>query len=257
MPHDMNPSPSADGPDATGTSGRAPGAGRSTAPGSTHAAGNTPAPGTAPRRTGTRWRVVDIVVAAIIGVAAGVVFLAWSSSVYPVFSSWSSVAFPPALGLIAGMWVLAGPLGGLIIRKPGAALFCELLAATTEAALGSQFGPQILITGTLQGLGAELVFWWLRRRQARGARRLAAYTLTTALLAGLGSGIAMSVGDIVILYPAWAPMHQLTYAVLGWISATALAGGLSWLIYRAILPTGALSSFASGRDARPTRDAAA
>ncbi|GAA2099624.1 ECF transporter S component [Brevibacterium salitolerans] len=250
MPHDMNPSPSADGPAAAGTSGRAPGAGHSPVPGSTHTLGTTPG------RTGTRWRVVDIVVCAILGVAVGVVFLGWSV-LSPIFDTWFAV-YPPLFGLVAGMWVLAAPLGGLLIRKPGAALFCEMIAAATEAALGSRFGLIILVTGALQGLGAELVFWWLRRRQARrGLPATSGHTLTTTLLAGLGAGVAMSVGDTVLLYAAWSFDQKLVYAVLGWVSAVVLAGGLSWLIYRAILPTGALSSFASGRDARPTRDAAA
>ena len=49
-------------------------------------------------------------------------------------------------------------LGMLIIRKPGAALFCETVAATGELIMGSQYGTTVLISGILQGLGAELIF---------------------------------------------------------------------------------------------------
>lgn len=204
--------------------------------------GRAPSPGSA----GTRWRVVDIVVTAILGVAVGVVFLGWSV-LSPVFDAWFA-AYPPLRGLIAGMWVLAAPLGGLLIRKPGAALFCEMIAAATEAAAGSRFGMVILLTGALQGLGAEVVFWWLRRRRLRQGKPAASgHTLWTTLAAGLGAGVAMSIGDNIIFNAAWSLDQMLVYAVLGWISGIVLAGGLSWLIYRALLPTGALSAFASGR----------
>ncbi|MFX6269949.1 ECF transporter S component, partial [Acinetobacter baumannii] len=73
-----------------------------------------------------RWRVVDIVVASVIGVAAGVVFWAWGQAWTPLSTA---LAFLPGLeGLLAGGWLFAGVLGGLVIRKPGAALYAEVVA---------------------------------------------------------------------------------------------------------------------------------
>ena len=77
-------------------------------------------------------------------------------------------------------------LGMLIIRKPGAALFCEAVAATGELIMGSQYGTTVLISGILQGLGAELVF---------AAFRYKKFNLPVALLAGAGAGLFCGLND--------------------------------------------------------------
>src|SRR5690606_27281412 len=78
-------------------------------------------------RTRRQWRVVDIVVASVVAVACGVIFWAWGLA-WPALSL--PLAFLPGLsGLLAGGWLFAGVLGALITRKPGAALFTELVAA--------------------------------------------------------------------------------------------------------------------------------
>jgi energy-coupling factor transport system substrate-specific component len=62
-----------------------------------------------------RWRVVDIVVAAVLGVAIGLVFWAWNV----VGGAWfgAADALTPGLGGIAvGIWLIGGVFGGLVIR---------------------------------------------------------------------------------------------------------------------------------------------
>src|SRR5256885_4533124 len=89
------------------------------------------------------WRTVDIVVAAVIAVAFGVVFWAWNAlwaTTSPAFA-----ALPAAQYLISGVWLIPAVLGGLVIRKPGAALFCELLAAIVSALIGSPCGLGALL----------------------------------------------------------------------------------------------------------------
>ena len=49
-------------------------------------------------------------------------------------------------------------LAPLIIRKPGAALFAEMVAAGVSALLGSLWGVDTLLSGFVQGAAAELVF---------------------------------------------------------------------------------------------------
>jgi energy-coupling factor transport system substrate-specific component len=90
------------------------------------------------RRPNLRWRVVDIVVASVLGVASGVIFWAWGLAWGPLGAL---LAFTPGLdGLLAGGWLFAGVLGALVVRKPGAALFTELLAALVESMIGNQWG---------------------------------------------------------------------------------------------------------------------
>ncbi|WP_349827212.1 ECF transporter S component [Brevibacterium litoralis] len=183
-----------------------------------------------------RWRVVDVVVASVLAVALGVVFWAWSTG-WSVLSL-PFAAFPPAAGLLTGIWVLAGPVGGLVIRKPGAALYCEVLAAAISAVLGTQWGMQVLVSGLIQGLGAELVFALLLYRR---------WGILPALLSGLGAGLFLAVGENVMYNALWAPTWQWVYAGCAAVSGIVLAGLLAHVLVRGLARTGALSAFAAGR----------
>ncbi|GAB4099602.1 ECF transporter S component [Sinomonas halotolerans] len=194
--------------------------------------------------TGTgRWRVVDIVVGALLAVAGGVLFWAWSNGVYPPLSAGLIAAYAPLGGLISGGWVLPAVLGGLIIRKPGAALFVETVAATGELLMGSPYGTTVLISGIVQGLGAELVFAAFRYRR---------FTLPVAGLAGAGAGLFMGLNDCFAPW-GWNIAYELgdKFAYIGCTVASGIviAGLVSWLATRGLAKTGALSSFASRRAA--------
>ena len=110
-----------------------------------------------------KWRVVDIVVAAILAVASGVIFWGWDIVCTAPLTLFEGVT-PGFEGLLNGFWLFAGPLAAIIVRKPGAALFAETLAAFLELTLGNQWGVGgSLIVGIIQGLGAEIgfaVFAW-------------------------------------------------------------------------------------------------
>ncbi len=86
-----------------------------------------------------KWRVVDIVVAAIIAVASGVIFWGWDIVCSAPLALFEGVT-PGFEGLLNGFWLFAGPLAAIIVRKPGAALFAETLAAFLELTLGNQWG---------------------------------------------------------------------------------------------------------------------
>ena len=109
-----------------------------------------------------RYRTIDLVIPAMVGVAFGVVFMGWDV-VYIAPSA--AIGAVPLLGILGGPWLLAGVVGGLLVRRPGAALLTELIAAAVEAIPGTQWGWTTLISGTLQGLGVELalaLFLWRR-----------------------------------------------------------------------------------------------
>lgn len=188
----------------------------------------------------SRWRVVDIVVASVLGVAVGVVF--WALGV-----SWNIVGeplkavLPGFQGIVAALWVLGGPLGALIIRKPGAALFVEILAATVSALIGSQWGWGTVWSGIIQGLGAELVFLAVRYRVWR---------LPVAILAGIIAGAAMAINEIFVYYAGADTSFVIIYTVSAMVGGALLAGVLPWFIMKALAATGALGRFASGRTDR-------
>ncbi|WP_022881045.1 ECF transporter S component [Gryllotalpicola ginsengisoli] len=195
----------------------------------------------AARRTpDPRWRPVDIIVAAVLAVAAGVVFWVWDLVSNPVGAP-IEAALPGLQGIINGPWLFAGVLVGLVVRKPGAALFGELVAASVSALLGTVWGPLTLVSGLVQGAGAEALFALLLYRR---------WGLGAALLGGLGAGIGESILDLTVWYPGAKPLFDVLYAATTMLSGTVIAGLGSWLLVRALARTGALSRFASGREAR-------
>ncbi len=207
---------------------------------SQQSSGATPT-ASAPRARLLRWRVTDIVVASVLAVACALIFWLWNNAVYPAASA-ATVAAPQFTPLISGGWLIAGVLGGLIIRKPGAALYTELLAAIISAFIGSAgFGITVVYSGLVQGLGAELVFLLLMYKR---------WNLPTALLAGAVSGLFMGIYEVIVWNPEYTAGNKLIYVICAVISGTLLAGLVSWLLTRALAKTGVLSSLASGRQAR-------
>ncbi len=187
------------------------------------------------------WRTVDIVVAAVIAVAFGVIFWAWSSFVWGPTSLFFEGFAKPAQYVLSGVYLMPAVLGGLVIRKPGAALFTELVAAAVSALLGSQWGLDVILSGVVQGAGAELVFAFTAYR---------AWNLPVALLAAVGASVGEWLHDMTIYFPETAFEAQLLYAVFMVISAVLIAGIGSWLLTRALADTGVLAPFASGRSQR-------
>ena len=189
-----------------------------------------------------RWRVVDIVIASVIGVASGLIFVVWNQAYNPL-SGLLTPLLPGLQALLGGGWLFAGVLGGLIIRKPGAALYTELLAAVVSTLVGgTAWGATILVSGLVQGLGAELVF---------ALFFYANYRLVVALLAGAGAGLALAVNDLLLWYPGSAAPFITIYTASSIVSGIVVAGLLSWLAMRGLARTGALSRFAAGRSSRP------
>jgi len=185
------------------------------------------------------WRIVDIVVATAIGVAFGVVFLAWNAlyaATGPIFA-----ALPAAQAILYGVWLMPAVLVGLIVRRPGAALFGGFAAAAVSVLLGSPYGVDALLSGVIQGAGAELGFLLALYRR---------WTLPTAVLAGAFAGLAATVHDIVVYYPDTDVGFWVVYGVASVMSGIAIAGIGSWLLVRALLPTGVLAAFEVGREQR-------
>ncbi|WP_314650120.1 ECF transporter S component [uncultured Microbacterium sp.] len=196
--------------------------------------------GTAPASI-WRWRVVDIVVASVLGVAAGLIFLAWNVG-YLGPKALLEPLLPGLQGLLDGPWLFAGVLGGLIIRKAGAAIYVELLAAVVSALIGNQWGGFLTLeAGLVQGLGAELIFLLFFYRR---------WSLPVAILAGAGAALAGGINNLVLWYAGSGAEFTAIYLVSTVVSGAVIAGALSWVLARGIAATGALDRFGSGREAR-------
>jgi len=194
------------------------------------------------RPAATGWRMVDIVVTAVIGVAFGVVFWAWTNWVWGP----TSVLFPgspnPVQYVLSGVWLMPAVLAPLVVRRPGAGLFAETLAATVSMFMGSYWGLDVVLSGVMQGAGAELVFAFTLYR---------AWSLPVAILAGAGAAVGEWLHDVTLYYPAVTLGVQLALGVFMLVSAISIAGLGSWLLARGLAQSGVLEAFPSGRSQRP------
>jgi energy-coupling factor transport system permease protein len=190
----------------------------------------------APTTPGRRWRTVDIVVAAIVAVAFGVVFFAWSA----LWNGPADAIPLPGRAFMYGVWLLPAVVGGLIIRKPGAAFFTETLAALVSVALGTAWGWTLVIQGPIEALGGELAFALLGYRS---------FGILAASLAGALSGLAAAVYDIVVWYPAptYSTSMRIPYVIIAAVSSIVIAGLGGYALTRALAQTGVLDRFPSGR----------
>lgn len=194
-------------------------------------------PSTTPQNNS--WRVIDIVTAAVLGVACGLLFWVWNSVGYAGFKALDTLT-PGLGGLVSGIWFTGGVLGGLIIRKPGAAIFVEVIAASVSALIGSQWGIETLYSGLAQGLGAELIFLLFAYRR---------FDLPVAVLAGVGAGVGAFVLELFTSANfAMSLTFNLIYLTCTVISGAVLAGVLSHYLVKALVQTGALDRFGAGRE---------
>src|SRR4051794_12255070 len=187
-----------------------------------------------------RWRTVDIVVTAVLGVAFGVVFWAWNLAFGPLSAPLAFLA--PLVGILNGVYLMPGVVAGLLVRRPGAAVFASTLAAAVSLLLGSPYGLIIVVYGLVQGAGGELGFLLTRYRH---------FGWGTAVLAAVTAGLSTSILDLNLYYPVSQdyPFWDFTlpYTVFTVLSSVLLAGVVGVLLVRALARTGALSSFAAGR----------
>lgn len=187
------------------------------------------------------WRVVDMVTAAILGVALGLVYVLWNQVGFLGFIALDALT-PGVGGLVSGVWWMGGPMGALLIRKPGAAIFTETLAASVSMALGAQWGIETFFAGMLQGLGAEVAF------------AIFAYKLFTPAVAALSGGLSAVAAMVLEGFTHGNFAKELVFQVTYWstsiLSGVVIAGLGSYAIVRSLAKAGVLNRFAAGREMR-------
>lgn len=190
-----------------------------------------------------KWRVVDIAVASVIGVASALIY--WVVAIATA-APWSALeAIVPGLaGIINGLWLFAGPLAAVIVRKPGAAIYAEVVAGILEALLGNQWGGvSTFLIALAQGAGAELGFALLRYRK---------WNLPAMALSGALSGVFCWGYSFFTNLQAISitGSYGIVYFLTTIVSGALVAGVAMWYLYRALARTGALDRFASCREVR-------
>lgn len=185
------------------------------------------------------WRTIDIVTAAMIGVVFGVVYWGWSSAYNTLITPLTSL-LGASQGLLGGPWLIAGVVAGLVVRRPGAALFAELLAAVVEATLVTEWGWATVISGALQGLGVEIVLAALLYRR---------FGLPVAALAGAAAALAEWCYEWHAYWVGYSVGWKLSYLAFFALSGAVVAGIGGWFLTRALAATGAIDALPAGREA--------
>jgi len=118
----------------------------------------------------------------------------------------------------------------------------ETIGAIVSALIGNAWGVTTVYSGLAQGLGAELVFAALAYKR---------FGLVPAILAGAGAGAGAWLLELVMSGNLEKGVEfNAIYLGSLLVSGAILAGVVGWALVRALASTGALSRFASGRDAR-------
>ena len=179
-----------------------------------------------------RWSLMDLVTLSVIGISCGALFAGWNllwGALTPLFA----LVLPLQYLLLAGTWVIAGPLAGLIIKRRGAALFGEVIAASVSFLLASQWSIDALFSGAAQGLGAEAIFFLFGYR---------VWGWPVVVAAGAASGVGMALHDLPLYFAGVDASYAALLAAAMIVSSALLGGGGALLLHRALRRSGALDA---------------
>lgn len=187
------------------------------------------------------WTLREILVVAALGAVFGILYLAWVQ----VWLIGQAILGPITMDVMMGFWFIVSIIAAAIIRKPGAALLSEVLAAMVEVMLGSPAGLLLIVAGIVQGAGAEAVF---------AATRWRDYRLPVLMAAGVGAAVFSFVYTWIRFdYGALAPGLILAMFILRCLSGALLGGWAGHLVTQALYRTGVLSGLGIDRDRREAR----
>ena len=128
------------------------------------------------------WKLKDVLLVAICAVLFGVIYLGCTyiggilyGALTPV--GMASLGYEPFYGI----YFMAGAFGVYVMRKPGSGVISELLAAVLECLFGNYFGPIIILSGLVQGIGFELLIALRRYRKFDRATMIGASVICSVI----------------------------------------------------------------------------
>ena len=176
----------------------------------------------------SKWKLRDIVVLAVVAAVLGVVWMGWTYA-YELAKGPLKALHPGLKYLLVGFWFTGGTVIPYLIRRPGAALAGELVAAGVQGLI-TQWGWTSLLWGLVQGAGSEVVFL------ATGYRR---WNLRVFMAAGAVAGVFSWVLDF--FYENYSALGALTWliqVVSASVSGAVLAGLLAWQLGKGLEKAG-------------------
>ena len=188
---------------------------------------------------GNKWNLRDVILMAIIGVVFAAVYMAIFYGGMAISTALTPMGLS-AFGfeLIYGVWFMASTLAAYIIRKPGAALIAEVLASVVELLMGNSGGLTVVLTGLIQGLGAEIVFACFRYKK---------WDFVSMSLAGMLSATLIFCYELYYLsYYLLAPGMLIAQLAVRFVSAILFSGVICKLAGDGLAKTGVLKGYALG-----------
>lgn len=189
------------------------------------------------------WELKDVIMMAILGVVFSAVYLA----VFQGGLALSTALTPAGLAnfgfeIIYGVWFMAATLAAYVIRKPGVALITEVLASAVELLMGNSGGMTVILTGLIQGAGAELAFAVFRYKK---------WNLGVMCLSGVLAAAFIFVYELYYLnYIALAPTLLIAQLAVRFVSAIVFSGVVCKLAGDGLAKTGVVKSYAIGAKAK-------
>lgn len=192
--------------------------------------------------TTKKWELKDIIMMAILGVVFSAIYLA----VFDGGVVLSTVLAPTGLSnfafeIIYGVWFMAATLAAYIIRKPGVALVAEVLASVVELLMGNSGGVTVVLTGLIQGAGAELAFALFRYKK---------WDLASMSLASVFPLSSFCYELYYLNYIALAPSLLIAQLAVRFVSAIVFSGVICKLAGDGLAKTGVVKSYAIGAKAK-------
>ena len=187
------------------------------------------------------WKLKDVLLIAISAVLFGVIYLGCTYAggfLYGILS-------PAGLGSLGyepfyGIYFMAAAFGVFVMRKPGAGIIAEVLAAILECLFGNFFGPIIILSGIVQGLGFELIIALKKYKKYD--------TLTMVEGAILCSVITMGYNLVVSGYNKIAVGVLLLMLVVRLISAIVFDAFITPALSKGLVKAGVLKGYAIAAD---------
>jgi energy-coupling factor transport system substrate-specific component len=179
-----------------------------------------------------RWTQRETVIIAALGIAFGVLYLAWVQ----VWLFVQGFTGPLALDVFFGFWCVVSVVAAYCIRKPFVAFTSEVVAAVAEVLTGNPAGLILVLTGIVQGAGIELPFALTRWKR---------YDTKILLAAGVSAAVFSFVYTwIRFKYGNFDPGLLVLMLALRMTSGMLLAGLLGRFIAERLWATGVLSGLA-------------
>lgn len=195
------------------------------------------------------WRLQDVLLMAMLGLLFGLVYL----GVFYLGLALQTALTPAGLGpfafeLVYGIWFLGATLAAYIMQKPGVAFVTEVIASLLELLMGNSGGVLVVITGVIQGLGAEAGFALFRYKR---------WDIVSLLTSGILAAVFTMFQTIYIGgYSALSPGIIFATVIVRIISSVVFAGFAALGLGRGLAKTGVLKSYPLGRQFAPKLDAA-